>query len=249
MWVHRRRRIGHRHCKFGGGRCGFLQLSDRLAQLGQVLSRVRLECRRDDDQLIVRRQHVHPNPRQALLYVVRQLVRLFLHDPAQQPDLAANDILRLGLLVDQETQAKNIVRGQVRLLRGIVQKEPDKLPDNVKKSLARVRVNMLPPDNELVIITPAFEPDARENLTKLRQSIAELKKTAPPAPEFAMAMADTSTPVNPHVLVRGNPNNAGPDVPRQFLAILSPQNRKPFSQGSGRLELAEDIASKDNPLT
>jgi hypothetical protein len=38
-------------------------------------------------------------------------------------------------------------------------------------------------------------------------------------------------------------------VPRQFLEILSGPDRKPFTVGSGRLELAEAIASKDNPLT
>jgi hypothetical protein len=57
---------------------------------------------------------------------------------------------------------------------------------------------------------------------------------------------------NPHdmpVLIRGNANNPGPVVPRQFLAILSGAQRKPFTSGSGRLELAKSIASRDNPLT
>jgi hypothetical protein len=38
-------------------------------------------------------------------------------------------------------------------------------------------------------------------------------------------------------------------VPRQFLEVLSGQDRQPFQNGSGRLELAEDIVSRDNPLT
>ena len=38
-------------------------------------------------------------------------------------------------------------------------------------------------------------------------------------------------------------------MPRQFPAVLSPDDRKPFTDGSGRLELARAIASKDNPLT
>jgi hypothetical protein len=37
-------------------------------------------------------------------------------------------------------------------------------------------------------------------------------------------------------------------VPRQFLEHLS-RNRKPFTKGSGRLELAEAIVASDNPLT
>jgi Protein of unknown function (DUF1553) len=38
-------------------------------------------------------------------------------------------------------------------------------------------------------------------------------------------------------------------VPRRFLAVLSGSERKPFTRGSGRLELARAIASTDNPLT
>jgi hypothetical protein len=41
----------------------------------------------------------------------------------------------------------------------------------------------------------------------------------------------------------------GPAVPRQVLEVLSPEDRKPFADGSGRLDLAKAIASKDNPLT
>jgi hypothetical protein len=38
-------------------------------------------------------------------------------------------------------------------------------------------------------------------------------------------------------------------VPRRFLAALSPAERRPFTHGSGRLELAQSIASPANPLT
>jgi hypothetical protein len=38
-------------------------------------------------------------------------------------------------------------------------------------------------------------------------------------------------------------------VPRQFLELLSGPDRQPFANGSGRREMAEAIASADNPLT
>jgi mono/diheme cytochrome c family protein len=72
---------------------------------------------------------------------------------------------------------------------------------------------------------------------------------APQSPEQAMVLEDAPTPETPHVFVRGSAGNLGPAVPRQFLAILSGPDRKPFEQGSGRLELAQRIASADNPLT
>jgi hypothetical protein len=64
-----------------------------------------------------------------------------------------------------------------------------------------------------------------------------------------MSLVDAEQPVNPHVFVRGNSGNQGDEVPRQFLSVVAGENRQPFKNGSGRLELAEAIASSDNPLT
>ena len=50
------------------------------------------------------------------------------------------------------------------------------------------------------------------------------------------------------VQIRGNPANAGPVVPRRFLAVLSAEAPKPFTQGSGRLELARAIVTEAAPL-
>jgi len=49
--------------------------------------------------------------------------------------------------------------------------------------------------------------------------------------------------------VRGNPANAGPVVPRRFLAVLSPDAPRPFQQGSGRLELARALVTEGAPLS
>ena len=47
--------------------------------------------------------------------------------------------------------------------------------------------------------------------------------------------------MNLPVAIRGNPENLGPEVPRHFLSLLAKDDPSPFSKGSGRLELAEDI--------
>jgi hypothetical protein len=90
---------------------------------------------------------------------------------------------------------------------------------------------------------------ARDKLVALRREVEQWKATSPAAPPQAMVLNDTPTPQEPHVLLRGNPNNLGEIVPRQFLLILAGDNRQPFKEGSGRLELARAIAGKDNPLT
>jgi hypothetical protein len=56
-------------------------------------------------------------------------------------------------------------------------------------------------------------------------------------------------PANLAVHIRGNPKTLGEEAPRGFLTILSGAKATPFEHGSGRLELARAIASKDNPLT
>ena len=55
--------------------------------------------------------------------------------------------------------------------------------------------------------------------------------------------------VNARIMVRGEPQTLGPEVPRGFLTVLGGEKLPSGETGSGRLELAEWIASKENPLT
>jgi hypothetical protein len=62
-------------------------------------------------------------------------------------------------------------------------------------------------------------------------------------------LQDKPNPADSPVFVHGNAGNTGPKTPRQFLWIIAGDQRQPFKDGSGRLELARAIASPDNPLT
>jgi hypothetical protein len=64
-----------------------------------------------------------------------------------------------------------------------------------------------------------------------------------------MALVDNASPTQPVVFLRGNPSNRGPQVPLRFPAVASSGERRNFSQGSGRLELAKSIVDPANPLT
>ncbi|HSH93981.1 MAG TPA: DUF1553 domain-containing protein, partial [Roseimicrobium sp.] len=102
--------------------------------------------------------------------------------------------------------------------------------------------NLIDKDQEELI------DDVRPRLRELKAKIDELDATHPGAPPRGMALEE-GQPHNVRVFIRGNPGNRGPEAPRQFLEILTPGKREPYKQGSGRLELAKAIASKDNPLT
>jgi hypothetical protein len=64
----------------------------------------------------------------------------------------------------------------------------------------------------------------------------------------AYAVAE-GKPVNARIMVRGEPQTLGPEVPRGFLTILGGEKLPPEEKGSGRLELAQWITARENPLT
>src|SRR5262249_39188681 len=129
-------------------------------------------------------------------------------------------------------------------------KEPVFLPDPVEEALRRVlHTGEGPLGIKREELEPSFEASARDSLKSLREKAKHLRETMPPTPEYAMVLEDAKEPHNARVFVRGNSRNPGDEVPRQFPLILAGEHRKPFQQGSGRLELAQAIASKENPLT
>ena len=80
---------------------------------------------------------------------------------------------------------------------------------------------------------------------------SEIKKDTEAAKKHidTIHMVHDKKPQNLHVFLRGNTQTKGDIVPRRFLRVLSEGEPKPFTQGTGRLELAESIVSPDNPLT
>ena len=90
----------------------------------------------------------------------------------------------------------------------------------------------------------------REHLDLLKQNVAAAEKALPEQYPFLHAMAEGDKPKNERIYLRGNRANLGDEAPRGWLTILSAKaDPVRFEKGSGRLELAERIASKDNPLT
>ena len=67
-------------------------------------------------------------------------------------------------------------------------------------------------------------------------------------PADAIHVVRDSEPRDLNVFIRGNVNAKGAVVPRRFLTVLC-EEPTPFALGSGRRDLAEAIATKENPLT
>src|SRR5207253_2545401 len=90
--------------------------------------------------------------------------------------------------------------------------------------------------------------DGKKRLAELQAELNTLKKSAAPPPPMAHVIAE-GTPTDMKVFLRGNPATLGELSPRRFLHALAGDEPAKFTKGSGRLELAQAVASADNPLT
>lgn len=68
-------------------------------------------------------------------------------------------------------------------------------------------------------------------------------------PVKSMHVVRDSKPRDLAVMIRGDVNNKGDVVARGFLQVMYPGERRTFTEGSGRLELAQCITDPGNPLT
>jgi mono/diheme cytochrome c family protein len=89
----------------------------------------------------------------------------------------------------------------------------------------------------------------RNTRNQLEIAVVGFKATSPKSPPHAMALLDKPKAVQGVVFLRGSASRPGKTVPRQFPAVLTGGKVKEFTEGSGRLDMANAIASPSNPLT
>ena len=97
----------------------------------------------------------------------------------------------------------------------------------------------------------------QQTLIRLRSGLAQLRARFNSFDEngvaktLAMGVQDHDFPVEPSVLIRGEIEKPAQKVPRGFLQVLAHAETpaKIPSKSSGRLELAQSLASEENPLT
>jgi hypothetical protein len=107
----------------------------------------------------------------------------------------------------------------------------------------------LNPDLEVVKIWIRRKIEEPQNAGDIMKERDAVEWTHPGAPIRAHIISDVTEPKDSPIYMRGNVATPGDVVPRQFLQIISKGARKPYSIGSGRLEFAQDLTSKENPLT
>jgi hypothetical protein len=101
-----------------------------------------------------------------------------------------------------------------------------------------------------------FPEKIRKTLEAQQSELASLKKIPMSALARANGLQEGGVPGSPHaglhdvkIHIRGRYDRLSDLVPRRFPRLLAGDDQKPITEGSGRLELANWIASPDNPLT
>ena len=104
--------------------------------------------------------------------------------------------------------------------------------------------------------TAARKQRDREAIKQIQRQLREnavattrLEMTHPGAVVRAMSVQDSTRPHNSPVFIRGEAENKGPIVPREFLQVLSGPVRATMTNGSGRLQLAHAIVSPTTSIT
>ena len=92
-----------------------------------------------------------------------------------------------------------------------------------------------------------YTEEALAKIAILRAELKSIKDDAPPEPWFACAVAEDKS-IDQHVFLRGNPAAHGEIVPKRFPVVLAGEQQTPVLLGSGRRELADWLASLENPL-
>ncbi|MCI0622163.1 MAG: DUF1553 domain-containing protein [Acidobacteria bacterium] len=85
--------------------------------------------------------------------------------------------------------------------------------------------------------------EQKDQIAALTQELEDAKKALPARYPYLHGIAEASLPRNLRMHLRGSPYNLGEEVPRGFIRVLSETERLRFTKGSGRLELAEAVAS------
>jgi cytochrome c553 len=91
-----------------------------------------------------------------------------------------------------------------------------------------------------------FTQKDRLEMVKLENKVNKLDLESPGAPRRAMVMKDRENPRDERIMIRGNVGRRGDPAPRGYLTMFGGEK---FTEGSGRLELARALTSRDNPLT
>lgn len=183
--------------------------------------------------------------RQPLLEQLRQ-------QPAGTAPGQVNPLLKEKLLAISPANKIQFARVIGELLQEVYLKSTQEnatLSEAEKQLLELVTRDGTPTHVTLENVKEFYNRDDNNKRQGVLRPVEQHKAFARGNPPRAMVLSEKSKPYDPRVFIRGQAGRKGDHVPRQFLYVVSGKDRQPFRQGSGRLEMAQAIASPANTLT
>ena len=129
-------------------------------------------------------------------------------------------------------------------------KEQKTVNDFLEPKLAELAKKFPNIANRRVQLMAKLDRGDRRKLQNLQRVVDKFVADRQMEPDKALVVTDRAKPSGQRVFIRGNPSRPGEVVTRKFPAIACKDRQsREFKKGSGRLEMARQIASADNPLT
>lgn len=129
-------------------------------------------------------------------------------------------------------------------------KEQKKVSDFLDPKLAELAKKFPNIANRRIQLKAKMDRADRRKLQNLQRVVDKFVADKQMEPAKALVVKDRDKPSGQTIFIRGNPSRRGDAAPRKFLSIASKDGEAvEFKNGSGRLEMAKQIVSSDNPLT
>ena len=198
----------------------------------------------DDWDALVIRDHARDHTPKQVAAMADSMQKLVLEIIAEKKELDENNKVRLGESKAarklNEIELLSLERDRYFLWRDVASNRGFEMPAEFESGILYYGGRK---------IDRFLDGVWRDHVGAKRARLEALREMMPEKYPFFHVVSDVDEPENEHVHIRGNKDNLGEEVPRRFLSVLSDGDSRPFSKGSGRLELAEAIADPANPLT
>jgi hypothetical protein len=159
--------------------------------------------------------------------------------------LSKEQAAAVGPTAEEVAKEKKLLLPLVRAWAKTAEKWKDKLPP--AEEVAAIAADPHGPFRPTPELDAAVDASLAAEVKKAKDELAAVEK-AKPAVDEAMAVEDNK-PQDLRIHLRGNHLTLGAEVPRRFPVVVAGEKQTPIARGSGRLELAEWVASPTNPLT
>ena len=160
--------------------------------------------------------------------------------------LSKEQTAAVGPTAEEVAKDKKLLLPLVRAWAKVAEKWTDKPP--AADELAKIAADANGPFKRSPDLDAAVDAALAAEVKKAKDELAAVEKTKPAVDE-AMAVEDDAKSQNLRIHLRGSHLTLGADTLRRFPIIVAGENQPAITKGSGRLELAEWVASPTNPLT